>query len=106
MKKLIILVLTVIMLITLASCGETVICDGCDKEIKARQSKTKEWEGENLCLCVDCYDLIVAYENGKATECDFCNDIAKISDMHVNAVFGEPIYICPECYEEIKEEWN
>ena len=101
MKKIITFALTLIMLLTFTSCGETVICDGCEKEVKKHQTRQKEWEEYTLQLCGDCYGLLNDYEKGKAVKCDFCGDFVRKSEAHVNSFLGEPLYICDDCYMDI-----
>lgn len=51
MKKLIVLLLTVVLVLVLCACGKvTLHCDGCDKEVRADAKMDESW----IIYCSDC----------------------------------------------------
>ena len=110
MKKLILIALTVVMILTtavfLCSCGETTECEYCDREYKKSQSQTKVYDGDTYVVCRDCADLFQDYEDGDAIECPYCHDLVRKKDTQTITMWGETDYMCDKCYEELKEAFE
>ena len=98
MKRIIAIVL-VFMVVSLASCGESVICDWCDEEVKEYNIRQNVYEEETYNVCRDCYDFIEDYNKGNIVECDFCSEYVKRDKARFNDLLE--IYICDECYREL-----
>ena len=101
MKKLVPILLAILMLVTLASCGETVECDFCDELFKERQGSEQVYDEEIYFVCRDCAVFIQGCEDGSSVECFNCGDLIRKKDAHSFSVWGETDYSCDECYYEL-----
>lgn len=67
MKKIISLVLSIIILVTIAatttSCGEIVECDSCLAEDRESRMHEVEIWGSKVILCGDCYNELQEFAN-------------------------------------------
>ena len=102
MKKFITILLTIILLLSLTSCGETVVCEMCEKEVKEYQIKTREFDDGTRSLCKECDNYIQDYLDGKIVECWNCNKKIYKDEAHKVNMFGETMYTCSDCFAKLK----
>lgn len=56
MKKIVLVILVIVMLLTICSCGKMVECDFCGNEVKEKTAYTNDVWGETMYMCQECYD--------------------------------------------------
>ena len=56
MKKIILIVLALVMVLTLGACGKKVECNICGEEVSPRKAHEDEAFGISVFVCNDCYE--------------------------------------------------
>ena len=56
MKKILLVVLALVMVLTLGACGKKVTCNICGEEVRASKAHEDEVFGNTVYVCNDCYE--------------------------------------------------
>ena len=64
MKKIILVVLALVMVLTLGACGKKVECNLCGEEVSPRKAHADEIFGKEIYICNDCYEDLEDIQEG------------------------------------------